>query len=202
MQYAEALASFKPLLDYAHELNNKQQSEPRGPGPAPRAHSVPGAAGVDPQTSLPQRARHHQRAQRPRQLEARQRRGRRRVARPPSAAAATETHQPRPVPQIRPADPRRQPNRARESVLVRPAHSSPGSPLRGDAQPQRRLPHQTQPPPHRVLRRDVPAQPSAPQPKRVRRRERRTDPPLRPRRPTTTTPTTNKTPAPGATRST
>ena len=32
MQYAEALASFKPLLDYAHELDNKQQR-----GPAARA---------------------------------------------------------------------------------------------------------------------------------------------------------------------
>ena len=39
MQYAEALASFKPLLDYAHKLNNKQQSEPRGPG-RPREHTA------------------------------------------------------------------------------------------------------------------------------------------------------------------
>ena len=38
-QYAEALASFKPLLDYAHELDNKQQSEPRGPG-RPREHTA------------------------------------------------------------------------------------------------------------------------------------------------------------------
>ena len=39
MQYAEALASFKPLLDYAHELDNKQQRGPRGPG-RPREHTA------------------------------------------------------------------------------------------------------------------------------------------------------------------
>ena len=38
-QYAEALASFKPLLDYAHELDNKQRREPRGPG-RPREHTA------------------------------------------------------------------------------------------------------------------------------------------------------------------
>ena len=40
MQHAEALASFKPLLDYAHELDNKQQQRgPRGPG-RPREHTA------------------------------------------------------------------------------------------------------------------------------------------------------------------
>ena len=202
MQYAEALASFKPLLDYAHELDNKQQREPRGPG-RPREHTAFPAL-------LVWIIKPHCRSERATIKELKDTANWKRVE--DAAVAAWPDHPALALPQ-KPTS-RGQYRRFAQRILAdNPAElenlcshirrtASPGSPLPGDARPQRRLPHQTEPSPHRVLRRDVPAQPSAPAAQasastRTANRSTSSTP-----TPTTTTPTTKKTPARGATRST